>query len=143
MTRRIIWSFFSAAFLLASLSLWPDAMWETVYHDENLTIELRRDYVIYGSDGLPQVQFRWTFASSRALKLTPGVSYKSRVETTALDLAKRRYKTITVTLYDSTGAEIHFDSVVPSQSWDNIKPESLMEGIFPRAKELIESKHGN
>jgi hypothetical protein len=46
-----------------------------------------------------------------------------------------------VTLYDSTGTEIHFAGVVPSHGWDDIKPESLMEGIFPHAKELIESKH--
>ncbi len=127
--------------LLFCLPARADTMWDTVYHDEDVTIELRRDYITYGADRMPQVQFRWTFAVPRALKLTPGVWYKSRVETTALDPANRRYRTITVTLYDSSGKEIHFDYVVPSHGYDDIKPDSLMEAIFPRAKELIDSKH--
>ena len=60
--------------LLFCLTARADDMWDTVYHDEHVTIELRRDYVTYGSDGMPQVRFRWTFAAPRALKLTPGVS---------------------------------------------------------------------
>ena len=140
--NRHIYSFCTfTGLLLFCLTARADDMWNTVYHDEDVTIELRRDYVTYGSDGMPQVQFRWTFAAPRALKLTPGVSYKSRVETTAFDLAARRYRTITLTLYDSSGKEIHFDGLVPSHGYDEIKPDSLMEGIFPRAKELIESKH--
>jgi hypothetical protein len=134
-------SFFTfTGVLLCCLAAAADNMWDTVYHDEDITIELRRDYVAYGSDGMPQVQFRWTFAVPRALKLTPGVSYKSRVETAAFDLAARRYRTITAILYDSSGKEIHFDGVVPSHGYDDIKPDSLMEGLFPRVKELIDSK---
>jgi hypothetical protein len=129
------------AFLLSSPLMHGDTIWDTVYHDDDVTIELRRDYVTYGSDGMPQVQFRWTFSVPQALKFTPGVSYKSRVETTAIDLARRRYRSITATVYDSTGAEIHFDAIVPSHGYEDIKPDSLMEGIFPSAKQLIESKH--
>jgi hypothetical protein len=115
-----------------------ESSWDIVYHDEDVTIELRRDYVSHGSDGMPQVQFRWTFAKERALKMTPGVSYKSRVETTAIDVAHSRYRTISATLYDANGSELHFDGIVPSHGYDDLKPGSLMEGIFPRAKELIE-----
>jgi hypothetical protein len=129
-----------AAFLLCSLVLRGDTMWDTVYRDPDVTIELRRDYVTVGADGVPQVQFRWTFSAPRALKLTPGVSYKSRVDTTAIEVAGRRYRTISVTLYDTAGAQIHFDGVVPSHGWDDITPDSLMDLVFPRAKQLIESK---
>ena len=113
--------------------------WERVYEDEEVTIDIDTSKVTIVPKHIGRVTFRWTWAEMHPLKLTPGVSYKSRIEVTEIDCVKRRFHTAEVRLFDANGKAIHLDRLVPSPKWDNVKRGGIMEAIFKRACELTAS----
>jgi hypothetical protein len=115
--------------------------WQQVYSDEDVKIYLDKSNVVLKTDDIAEVTFRWIWAKPRELKMTPGVSYKSRIEVTEIDCARRMYHTtINTKLFDDHGAEIKFDRVVPSPKWDKVDPESISGQIFDPACELVNKK---
>lgn len=130
-----------STFLSVSLIAQSKYKWQRVYEDDGVTIDMETSKVTFNSNGIGRVTFRWIWAEPRALKKTPGVSYKSRIEVTEIDCVRRRFHTTTdVTLFDTRGKPIRFDAVVPSKKWDDIKPGGIMDEIFEPACKLIESK---
>jgi hypothetical protein len=103
--------------------------WSDVYSDDDVRIELDTSWVGQ-KDGFNQVRCRWTWANSRPLQMTPGVSYRSRLEIVDVDCSGSRIRTESVVLFDETGAEIHFDQVVPSPGWDPVEPGTLADFIY-------------
>ena len=115
--------------------------WQSVYRDNDVAIQMDASKVLVNPKGIGRVTFRWVWTEPHALKKTPGVSYKSRIEVTEIDCARRRFHTTTdVKMFDARGKPIRFDAVVPSARWDDVKPGSIMDKIFEPACSLIASK---
>jgi hypothetical protein len=114
--------------------------WERVYEVGDLTIDMDTSKVTFGQTHIGRVTFRWTWAELHSLKLTPGGSYKSRIELTEIDCVNRRFHTAEVRLFDAQGKPIELNRFVPSTKWDSVKPGGIMEGIFPHACKLIASR---
>lgn len=96
--------------------------------------------VTFGRTHIGRVTFRWTWSELHSLKLTPGASYKSRIEVTEIDCVKRRFHTAEVRLFDANGKPIHMDRFVPSSKWDSVKPGGIMDEVLQHACDLIVSK---
>lgn len=114
--------------------------WKEVYEDEDVTIDMDTSKVTFGPRHIGRVTFRWTWAALHSLKRTPGVRYKSRIEITEIDCAKRQFHTAEVRLFDADGKPIHMDRFVRSSKWDSVKPGGIMGEVFRHACELIASK---
>jgi hypothetical protein len=110
-----------------------------VYADEELQIDLDTSWV-GDNEGVPQVRVRWKWSQQRSLRMTPGVSYQSRIEILEMDCSGWRIHTASLALFDSAGEEIEFDRTVPSTRWDEIEPDSLADIIAGPACDLIKSK---
>ncbi|MFH1642602.1 MAG: hypothetical protein ABIC04_06935 [Nanoarchaeota archaeon] len=104
--------------------------WIKIYNDDEVTIEIQNNVEIV-NDNIGRITFRWTWAKPHALKMTPGVSYKSRIEKTDINFLTHQYKTSEmVKLFDSAENEIYFDLVVPSTKWSNIEQKSMMDQAY-------------
>lgn len=137
---RIIACTLLLTLLSVSLIAQSKYKWQRVYEDDDVTIDMDISKVIFNSDDIGRVTFRWVWTVPRALKRTPGVSYKSRIEVTEIDCERRRFRTTTdVKLFDTRGKQISFDAIVPSKKWDNVTAGGIIDEIFEPSCKLIES----
>lgn len=115
-------------------------VWQRVYTFDDGLIEINTSKVTFGSKNIGRVRFRTTLAKPEALRGTPSVSYKSRLETVEFDCLGRRYRPYEETLVDVEGRVIRSVEVNPPAEWIIVKSGGMMEKLFAPACKLIELK---
>lgn len=109
--------------------------WTQVYEDSKVSIAVNKRIQRIGNDTV-RFMFNWKWTELRDLKMTPGVSYKSRIELMDINFSEKKYKTVDVKLYDESGEKIIFDETVPSDRWDYISPGSIIDEIFDKLSDM-------
>jgi hypothetical protein len=127
--------------------------WQRVYTGEDSIIEInvsKVTFVEYNvsrtvtfSTSIGRVGFRTTLSKSEALKETPAVKYKSRLETIEFNCVANRYRLHEATLLDEKGKIVKAFGWDPSAEWREIKHGGMMEKLSGPACKLIDEKRRN
>jgi hypothetical protein len=124
--------------------------WERVYTGEDSIIEINLSkvaFVGYSTSkevtfayNTGRVGFRTIYSKPEALKETPGVKYKTRLETIEFNCAANRYRLHEATLLDEKGKIAKVFAWDPSAEWKEIKHGGMMDKLSVAACKLIDEK---
>lgn len=103
--------------------------WLQVYADDSVVIKINKKYREIEKPIIKYLVY-WEWVQVRELKMTPGVSYKSRLEILGIDNVNKNLRTLSAKLFDGSGTELEFAKTVPSGEWDSVTPGSIMEIVL-------------
>ena len=135
--------FLTTSLLLVPISISAQQLpeWYRVYTFDDSLIEMNTSQVIYSSEGMGRIRFRWRFTTPQVVTGSPRLRYKSRLEVFEFDCeAERRYRPYAVLLLDGAGKVIHSERVNRLAEWGRVTPGSMMEKLATPACALIAAR---
>jgi hypothetical protein len=140
--------------------------WQRVYTGEDSIIEInvsKVTFVEYNASrkvtfaySAGRVGFRTIYSKPEALKETPGVKYKSRLETIEFQCPKKdpgvmkkvppdtsRYRLYEAILLDAKGKVLKTYPRNPAEDWRDVRFGSMIEKLSVPACKLIDEKRRN
>lgn len=110
--------------------------WQRVTTGEDFTVDVDTSSLVFKTNRVLEARFRTEFSKSETLPGSPGVKYKSRLDTIQFSTADYSYRISQINLLDSKSKVVHSEPASDTKEWKPIKGSAhrwfaALEGVSP------------
>jgi hypothetical protein len=117
--------------------------WQRLLTLEDSVVDMNVSTVVFSTEGIGRVKFRFTLSKAEPVREMPGLNYKSFIETIEFKCEEGLYRLYDITLFDKKGEAIRTDEKDASAKWKPAKGKGFMSKLYSPACQFIREKRRN